>query len=189
MVELRLGDQLIRYDHDATATAYAQLQQGWAEKCGCAGCRNFIATRARAFPDAFRTFLVDLGIDPNKEGEAVHYGPVEDKMHFYGGWFYLVGELIEDGERLTTIPLPGSPFPVQLLPGPGEGFQYWFASRFARPPAVFGSRVAALEFSTRIPWVLDEPYDPAFEKQMKKAEEIMTRYPNTLRDLAKPPEE
>jgi hypothetical protein len=29
------------------------------------------------------------------------------------------------------------------------------------------------------------PFDPAFEKNMKKAEEIMTRYRNTLHALAK----
>jgi putative addiction module antidote len=29
------------------------------------------------------------------------------------------------------------------------------------------------------------PYDPAFEKKMRKAEEIMSRYRNTLRALAK----
>lgn len=29
------------------------------------------------------------------------------------------------------------------------------------------------------------PYDPAFEKKMKKAEEIMRRYRNTLRALSK----
>ena len=29
------------------------------------------------------------------------------------------------------------------------------------------------------------PYDPAFEKQMEKFEEVMSRYRNTLRALAK----
>jgi hypothetical protein len=29
------------------------------------------------------------------------------------------------------------------------------------------------------------PYDPAFEKKMEKAEEIMARYRNTLHALAK----
>jgi putative addiction module antidote len=29
------------------------------------------------------------------------------------------------------------------------------------------------------------PYDPAFEKKMEKAEEIMSRYRNTLRALSK----
>jgi hypothetical protein len=45
--------------------------------------------------------------------------------------------------------------------------------------------VGAVEFTTLIPWVLDEPYDPAFERKMDKAEEIMARYRKTLRDLAK----
>jgi hypothetical protein len=157
MAELRIGDQLACYDRDATVAAYAQLQQGWAERCGCSGCRNFIAARAQAFPDAFKTFLAELGIDANKEGEAIYYGPVESNLHFYGGWFYFVGELIEAGERLTTIPLPGSPPVIQLLPGPGEGFQFWFSTSFARPPAIFGSCVRAVEFTTLIPWVLDEP--------------------------------
>jgi len=98
MRELRLGDQLVRYDRDATLVAYAQLEQGDAQTCGCAGCRNFIAAREHAFPDAFRIFLAELGIDPNKEGEAVHQGPIGDNLHFYEGWFYFVGELIEVGE-------------------------------------------------------------------------------------------
>ncbi len=92
---------------------------------------------------------------------------------------------IEVGERLTTVQLPGSPSPIRLGPGPGEGFQYWFSTSFARPPAIFGSKVGAVEFTTLIPWVLDEPYDPAFERTMDKAEEIMARYRKTLRDLAK----
>jgi putative addiction module antidote len=29
------------------------------------------------------------------------------------------------------------------------------------------------------------PYDPAFEKQMEQVEDVMTRYRNTLRALAK----
>ena len=165
MTELRLGDQLVRYDRDATLAAYAQLPQGWAEECGCSTCRNFIAVRAQAFPDAFRTFLSELGIDANKEGEAIYYGPIEDNLHFCGGWFYLVGELIEAAEKLKTIPLHGSSSPVQLIPGPGEGFQYWFSTSFAPPPAICGSRIAAVEFTTLLPWVLDVDPISAFRRR------------------------
>jgi hypothetical protein len=184
MVERRLGDQLVRHDRDATSAAYAQLQQGWAGKCGCSGCRNFIAARKRAFPDVFLAFLVELGIDPTKDGEAVHYGPVEGNLHFYGGWFYFVGEVIEAGEILTTVPFHGSPSLIQMGSYPGEGFQYWFSTSFARPPAIFGSCVQAVEFTTLIPWVLEEPWDPAADAQIQKVEEIMNRYPNALRALA-----
>ena len=155
MTELRIGDQLIRFDQEATVAAYSQIQHGDAERCACAGCRNFIASRALAFPDVFRTLLADLGVNENKEGETVHYGPVEGNVHFYGGWFYFVGELIEAGERLTTIPLVGSQALMRPLPGPRESFQYWFSMSFARPPAIFGSKVGAVEFSTLLPWIID----------------------------------
>lgn len=169
MPERRLGDQLIRYDRDATVAAYSQVRHGDAERCGCSGCRNFIAGRTQAFPDAFRTFLAELGIDPNKEGEVYECGPVEGGLYFYGGWFYFVGELVEAGQRLSNE---------------GESFEYWFSSSFPSPLAVFGKAVATVEFTTRIPWILDEPHDFTFEKTMKEAEEIMARYPNTLRKLA-----
>ncbi len=159
MTELRVGDQLVRFDREATITAYSAIAEGWAERCNCSGCRNFVVARGQAFPNDFRTVLSELGIDPLREGEAVHYGPVEGNLHFYGGWFYLVGELIEVGERLTTIPLPGSQFRIRQLPGPREGFQYWFDSSFARPPTVFGKTVVAVEFSTLLPWVLEDPHN------------------------------
>jgi len=161
MPELRIGDQLVRFDREATIAAYSAIAEGWAERCNCSGCRNFVAARGQAFPTEFRTVLCELGIDPLKEGEAVHYGPVEGDLHFYGGWFYLVGELIEVGERLRTIPLPGSQFPIRQLPGPRDGFQYWFDSIFARPPAVFGKTVVTVEFSTLLSWVPEDPYNSA----------------------------
>lgn len=155
MAILRLGDQSVQHDRDLTLAAYAKLQHGWAEQCRCGGCRNYIAAREQAFPAAFRDFLADLGIDVTKEGEAVHYGPVDGGLQFYGGWFYFVGKLIEAGERLTTIPLLGTSARIKPLPGPREGFQYWFATHFARPPAIFGNTVAAVEFTTLLTWVID----------------------------------
>jgi len=35
-----------------------------------------------------------------------------------------------------------------------------------------------------LPWVLKEPYDPAFDTAILKSQEIMERYPNALRKLA-----
>jgi hypothetical protein len=124
-------------------------------KVRCAGCRNFLAAREQAFPDTFRNFLAEIGIDLTKDGEAIHYGPVNNGLHFYGGWFYFVGKLIEAGERLTTIPPVGSTAVVHPLPCPREGFQYWFSTCFARPPAIFGSSVGAVEFTTLLPWLID----------------------------------
>jgi hypothetical protein len=41
MIELQVGDQIVRYDREATAAKYTKLRNGWAEGCGCVGCRNF----------------------------------------------------------------------------------------------------------------------------------------------------
>jgi hypothetical protein len=67
-------------------------------------------------------------------------GPFDDMIRPTGGWFYLVGDLVEKGERLMQV---------------GD-FQYWFQPSFPRPPAGFGERVAAIEFAAQVRWVLDE---------------------------------
>src|SRR5271165_463223 len=101
MEELRLGDQLVRYDHEATVAAYGMLPSGDADRCNCVYCRNFAAQRATVYPQAFRTLLSQLGINPDKEGEVYDAaGTDERRTRPTGGWFYFVGELIEKGERL-----------------------------------------------------------------------------------------
>ena len=92
MTEMRVGDQTIRYDRDATAAVYRTLEHGFAEGCGCIFCKNFAAQRNLIYPDSFRALLDQLGIDPNKEGEAFECGPVEDGCHLYGGGSILWGK-------------------------------------------------------------------------------------------------
>ena len=88
MEELRLGDQFVRYDRQATVTAYDGMPFGDAERCGCSYCRNFAAQRNLVYPQPFRTLLDKLGIDHCKEGEAYEIGPSEDGTRLYGGWFF-----------------------------------------------------------------------------------------------------
>jgi len=141
MEELRLGDQLVRFDREATAAAYDKLPSGDADRCKCVYCRNFAAQRATVYPQAFRAFLHQLGIDPQKEGEVYDSAGVDERrIRPTGGWFYFVGESIESGERLIQV---------------GD-FQYWFQPSFPSPPVYFGEQVAAIEFSAQVPWGLDE---------------------------------
>src|SRR5258708_23572764 len=171
MTELRLGDQLVSYDRDATVAAYAQLQRGSAEMCGCSVCRNFLAQRDKLYPQHFLKLLDHMGIDLTKEGDLYEDGPMADNVQPSAGWFYFVGELVEAGERLMVI---------------RENFQCFIRGAGATSVTrLFGDSVCALEFTTRIPWILDEPYDPTFQKTMEEAEEIIGRYHNTLPDLAK----
>jgi hypothetical protein len=70
MQQIQLGDQIIRYDHLRTRAAYAVIENGSAERCGCPYCRNFIAQRDTLYPESFRVLLDQLGIDAEKEGEV-----------------------------------------------------------------------------------------------------------------------
>jgi hypothetical protein len=139
MEELRLGDQLIRYDHEATVAAYSAAPS--SDRCGCVHCRNFAAQRDTVFPPEFRALLTLLGIDPNKEGALYDkVGPFDLRIRPTGGWFYFVGELTKPGQKLMQA---------------GD-FQYWFQPSFPRPPVCFGESVGAIEFSLDVTWVLDE---------------------------------
>jgi hypothetical protein len=184
--ELRIGDQLVHFDREPTVAAYSAVTQGWADRCTCSGCRNFARQRETAYPPEFRNLLNAFGIDPAKEGESVHHGPAGE-LQFYGGWFYFVGELLEKGESIVTIgrspTLVGTSRDRSSVP---EEFQYFIGTAFPRPSAAFGKSVAAIEFSTLLPWVLEEPYDPAADAVIQKFEEVIRGYPNTLRALAKP---
>ncbi|HXA52060.1 MAG TPA: hypothetical protein VNV86_17205, partial [Candidatus Acidoferrum sp.] len=97
MMEMRIDDQTFRYDPEATAAIYARLRTGWAEDCGCVGCRNLLAQRDQVYPSAFRELLQRLGIDPNKEAEAVADGPLDNGATPLWRLVLFVGEIITAG--------------------------------------------------------------------------------------------
>ena len=139
MTRLTLGDQEIEYDRELTVAAYREIHLSEPKRCGCAGCRNFIAQRASAYPKQFVDLLSELGIDADKEGEVYESGGDAAIIHMYGGWFYFVGRLVVAGEYL-------------LEAGP---FRYFIGTRFPPPPKAFaGQPVLTVEFMTSLPWVI-----------------------------------
>jgi hypothetical protein len=143
MTEMQIGDQTIRYDRDATAAVYGTKEHGFAEGCGCIFCKNFAVQRNLVYPASFRALLEQLGIDSNKEGEAFQCMPVEDGCQLYGGWFYLLGELITAGEQNTNA-------------ADSHQFEYFFRRADSNVPAFHGPTLA-LEFTAHVKWVLPEP--------------------------------
>jgi len=143
MDQIQLGDQTIRHDRERTKAAYSTMERGDAERCGCAYCLNFATQREAVYPQTFRQLLNQLGIDFAKEGEVYECGLLDGKLRGYGGWFYFAGELTAPGERLTDA---------------DSGFQYWVASaeRLPTPAADFGKSVLAVQFFTKLPWVVAE---------------------------------
>ena len=146
MAEMKTGDQTIRYDREATVAIYAKLKNGWAEDCGCVGCRNLMVQRAEVYPPAFTELLDRLGVDPDKEGESVAYGPLDNGLHYYGGWFFFVGEMVTAGESIMCA----SECPY---------FGYFFARAGFRPKEFRGGPSLGVEFVAHFKWILDEKFD------------------------------
>jgi hypothetical protein len=135
MTEMRIGDQTIRYDRDATAAVYRTINRGDAEECGCLFCENFAVQRDLVYPASFRALLEQVGIDPAKEGEVFEYGPAQDGHYSYGGWFYFVREMVSAGEKNTAS-------------ADSHHFEFWFTSHCLNAPAFRGGPLLAVEFTT-----------------------------------------
>ena len=70
LVELRKWS--VRCEPDLTREAYALIDCGGAEQCGCEPCFNFAATRHLLYDAEVLEFLDTLGIDPLLEADVSH---------------------------------------------------------------------------------------------------------------------
>jgi len=134
---LELLGWVVEVDSAETASYYARHSQ-----CQCAYCRNFLATMDQ-WPDAVREALMELGADPQKEGEIMEMGQDPDGLHVY---------------RLAC-PVRGCVISGALRSWHTGNYEFWFSPDPHEapvhvdfpPPIMF----ACLE--ARLPWVLDQP--------------------------------
>ena len=141
------GDWRYTADREATATAYRRVSVGDAVRCGCSGCRNFVAVRNQVLPQGFVDLLEDLGIDSTKEGEVYTEGAAGPGAHFYGGWYHFVG----------TLDVTGDFPPVEYA---GGFISYMCNKSTPCLPELEGLSLIQLEFRAQnVPWVIadEEP--------------------------------
>jgi hypothetical protein len=120
MHKVKFDRWTVSVDIDATAAAYARLEKGDAQSCGCEDCRNWIDQRAKVFPVAFVDLLRDLGIDPLKETEVSDYGAsLVPGFNLYTGEYLFIGELIEGPDCFAVQP-GGKDYSLELLPVFGD---------------------------------------------------------------------
>jgi len=146
---LRVGQQVVSYDLEATNALYANtLAKAGADECDCGSCRNFAAQRTKAYPDEFVGMLTQLGADPLKELEAFDYDFGQpDATQLYGGWFVFSGEIIEGGD---------------WRPEHRDGtFAFWFTANFPTGGLPKEQKFCAVEFLTALPWILPELHEQA----------------------------
>ena len=141
-----------RAEPELTRSAYSASGTQGAQECSCAYCRNLVALRGIEYSSELRAFLESVGIDPHKEAEVWEAGPLEDGYCFNAGWWHFIGEVETEGEPAIELrPAAGTrarEFTLVFLPGQAS-------LKLASLPS---APLVQVEFSVKLPWVLDEPY-------------------------------
>lgn len=155
MPEIVFAHWTLDVDVEATTAAYAQIQSGSPEVCGCLPCRNFSASRNRTFPDAIRSFLRLAAIPIDREAEIYHCGKVESGLHLYGGWFHFVGRIVSGAD--AYVPHDAQSWRFDLHDFSSIASAGVSSKTALVDPAFKDEAVLQLEFSVEIPWVLHAP--------------------------------
>ena len=156
LVQLRKWS--VRSDPDTTREAYARIECGGAENCGCEACFNFASTRHLVYDAEILDFMEWLGIDPLLEAEVRHDRRVDEGRHAYTACFYLVGEIASG--PATPVARAG-PLETVALESACESVAVGFSVDARDAPDVFrGLPVVRLDVSVEAPWVSNAP-EPA----------------------------
>ena len=144
----------VRCEPELTREAYALMDCGAAEVCGCEPCFNFATTRHLTYTPELLELLDCLGIDPALEAEARHDACLGDGNQRYTARFYLVGEIASG--PVTAVARHGLAAATSLeAAGPGSSVGF---SVGGDPPDAFrGLPVVCLEVSVVAPWISNAP--------------------------------
>ena len=141
---------------DLTREAYAQIECGGAEDCGCEACFNFATARHLVYSPEVLEFLEWLGIDPLLEADVRHDGRLAPGRHAYTVSFYVVGE-IESGPVSCIARAGASLCTSRESAGCGISVGFASAEGVARPDAFLGLPAVRLELGVVVPWVSNAP--------------------------------
>ena len=155
MQTVELRKWRVRSDPDLTREAYARIDVGGAESCGCEECFNFAASRHLVYTAEVLDLLEWLGIDPQLEADVERCGCLESGLHAYTVWFYLVGEIASG--PATVVARSGGET-TSSLEDAGEGIGVGFCADASGAPDVFGGMpVIQLAIGVAAPWVSNAP--------------------------------
>lgn len=155
MLTVELRKWSVACEPDLTREAYALMDCGGAEQCGCEACFNFAAVRHLVYdPDLLELFDC-MGIDPLLEAEVAHEERVGDGRHEYRARFFLVGSIASG--PANTVARCGA-FLADSLENAGDHVAVGFsADPDALPDAFRGLPTVCFEVRVVAPWVSNGP--------------------------------
>ena len=136
-----------RIECDPTATAYTRAARRATERCSCAPCRNWAATRERFVPGACLARLSHLGIPFDQEAEVCPGGRLESGLHLSSAWYHLIGRVVF-GEKECSSNIAYDPVSI-----------YRCSSESLLPEPCAGLPIVQLEIEAEISWMSEIPED------------------------------
>ena len=152
---LELHKWSVLTDPDLTREAYALMEDGGAERCGCEACFNFLNSRHLIYTPEVLDFFDWLGIDPLLEAEVHRDGCVGEGRHRYTAAFYVVGH-IESGPATPCARSAAGEVPSHE-PVDGEISLGFSTDTSDLPDAFRGLPAVCLEVRVVAPWVSNAP--------------------------------
>lgn len=155
MLTVELRKWSVTCEPDLTREAYAQIDSGGAERCGCEECFNFAAVRHLIYPPDLLELFECMGIDPLLEADVEYRCPVSNGQHGYCARFFLVGR-IASGPTTTTAQ-HGSSLAPSLEETGGSVAVGFSQEPDALPNAFHGLPTVCFEVAIVAPWVSNAP--------------------------------
>lgn len=142
-------------DPELTREAYALMDCGGAERCGCEACFNFANTRHLVYPTELLDFFEWLGIDPQLEAEVHRDGYLGEDRHCYTVAFYMVGRIASGPLTTTATNIHGDA--LSLEEADDEVRVGFSADTSDMPEAFRGLPAVCLEVQLVAPWISNAP--------------------------------
>jgi hypothetical protein len=152
---LELSKWSVWTEPDLTREAYALMDSGGAERCGCEACFNFLNSRHLVYSAEVLDFFEWLGIDPLLEAEVHRDGCLGENQHRYTVAFFLVGRIASGPLTTTAISVLGSGPSLEEADGDVRvGFN---ADTSDAPDVFLGLPAVCLEVELTVPWISNAP--------------------------------
>lgn len=164
---IKLNDCILDVDVERTRAFYERSDvHTIAQQCSCINCQNFDKAIMEV-PARVTEFLLSLGIDPRKPAEVYNATGELEKggTIWYNGWYHVCGTVVESPEMAeetlldTGVIMKRTCWEHSYSPDPDFPFKVLPILDNALLHNDFPTPVIQLEIDTRLPYVLQTPFD------------------------------
>ena len=142
------GHQKVDIDVERTRCFY--LEDGILD-CPCDDCVNYV-NAVDKLPDPVKVFFDNIGVNVKNPAEISTLCAVSEKTVVYHGFYYVCGNVLDNDNLGEEFDEDDESY-YAIAPH----FWAYFLRKFALPEDQLPKPLIWLEFTGRIPWVLDKP--------------------------------